>query len=72
MMSLTGVSGLFTFAAGGLFILAAAMLYRRAGVRQVPDVEKGDFAPSNATSMAAADLNPMSDDDEAADIAPDA
>jgi len=68
VMSLTGVSGLFTFAAAGLFILAAAMLYRRAGMRQVPDVDKGDFAPSNATSMAAADLNPMSDQDSDPDI----
>ena len=65
VMSLTGVSGLFMFAAVGLFVLTLAMLYRRAGTRQVPDIDKGEFAPSAATSMSAPDLNPMSAEDEA-------
>ncbi|WP_417493297.1 MFS transporter [Maricaulis sp.] len=64
VMSLTGGGGLFLFAAGGLFVLAAAMLYRRAGVRQVAESDKGEFAPSTATSVSAADLNPMTDGDE--------
>ena len=68
VMSVIGVGGLFMFAAAGLFILALAMLYRRAEMRQVPDIDKGDFAPSAATSMSAADLNPMIDENDDPDI----
>ncbi|WP_417497787.1 MFS transporter [Maricaulis sp.] len=64
VMSLAGGGGLFLFAAAGLFVLAAAMLYRRAGVKQVADIDKGEFAPSTATSVSAADLNPMTEGDE--------
>ena len=64
VMSLSGGGGLFLFAAGGLFVLAAAMLYRRVGTKQVAEIDKGEFAPSTATSTSAADLNPMSDEDE--------
>lgn len=64
VMNLAGGGGLFLFAAAGLFVLAAAMLYRRAGVQQVADIEKGEFAPSTATSVSVADLNPMTEGDE--------
>jgi hypothetical protein len=46
-----------------LFILTIAMVFRRAGTASVADSDKGEFAPSLATSVSAADLNPMSEDD---------
>ncbi|WP_339749244.1 MFS transporter [uncultured Maricaulis sp.] len=67
VMSAAGSGSLFMFAAIGLFVLALAMLYRRVGTAQVADFDKGEFSPSLATSLAAADLNPMSDGDEDAD-----
>lgn len=63
IMNVAGAGGLFMFAAAGLVVLTAAMLYRKVDTAQVADVDKGDFAPSLATSVVAADLNPMSDDD---------
>lgn len=67
VMGAAGSGSLFMFAAIGLFVLALAMLYRRMGTAQVADLDKGEFSPSLATSLAAADLNPMSDGDEDTD-----
>tara|TARA_R110000868_G_scaffold53249_1_gene167317 strand:- start:12691 stop:14007 length:1317 start_codon:yes stop_codon:yes gene_type:complete len=64
VMGALGSTGLFLFAAVGLFVLALSMLYRRVDQQQVAEDDKGEFAPSLATSLASADLNPMSDEDE--------
>tara|TARA_R110000868_G_scaffold165291_3_gene398227 strand:- start:3358 stop:4806 length:1449 start_codon:yes stop_codon:yes gene_type:complete len=67
VMGEAGVASLFMFAAVGLFVLTLAMLFRRAGTASVADIDKGEFAPSLATSTSGADLNPMSEDDDAPD-----
>lgn len=68
VMGFAGSASLFMFAAIALFILTLAMLYRRVDTAPVADLDKGEFAPSLATSLSAADLNPMSDGDEDPDV----
>ena len=56
VMSLTGPSGLFLFAAVALAGLALAMIYRRTDTPPVREGDKSDFEPTSATSIAVVEL----------------
>ncbi len=62
MASPLGSSGLFALSAVGLTVLTVAMVYRRTQQSPVRREDKEAFAPSSATSLVGAEINPMGED----------
>ncbi|WP_297736710.1 MFS transporter [uncultured Maricaulis sp.] len=63
VMSLTGPSGLFFFAAVALFSLTGLMLIRRSGTAPVREEDKSDFEPTATTSVSVVELTDHAEED---------
>ena len=63
VMSVTGPSGLFYFAAITLFALTGSMLIRRTGTAPVREEDKSDFEPTATTSVSVIELTDHAEED---------